>query len=263
MKLGLKHAKKEEVKEPLDFTEFDKKTEEFEKVLLTNYKKELDNKQQNPYNNYLRVSQITHDTKSCFRKIYYEFNEVEQINNPSIQDYFRLAIGTAIHEVVQANLKDNYLTHIEERFYDHEFKLTGQIDGYIKSTNQISDIKTCNEHVFKYVCEKGALNSHIAQVSLYIKMFNEKYNTNITSAKIIYINKASSIVDLEGFTHNSECVKIVDVNFNQKLYDKVIAKVNDFWKRFEENKLPTKVSTKYICNSCPYIQTCRNVKVWE
>lgn len=100
-----------------------------------------------------------------------------------------------------------------------------------------------------------------------------------------------SVDELEGITTKKEDedyhIKEIDFNFNQETLDIELNKVDDFWKLVENNKkieednkkaieynktvtkkkdlmpiktirLPNKISTDYICNSCPFLQVCRN-----
>lgn len=91
----------------------------------------------------------------------------------------------------------------------------------------------------------------------------------------------NSVNELEGIATKKEDedyhIKEIDFNFSQDVLDIELNKVDQFWKLVESNKkieeenkkatkksdirkikLPNKISTDYICNSCPFIQVCRN-----
>lgn len=235
--------------------------------------------------NYVRVSNLSGG--GCLRERYYDLisENIQEIKSeyikPNMQNVLRTTLGNKLHDFIQ-ELLENDLHGVEERVYDHEYKVTGKPDGLYKDS--VFEIKTVGLSVFNEVVRKGVpKESHVKQVHWYMRMLGLK------KAIIFYVNRNIDLffgtVDSFSMWDNiaqqqvwrdrnlEECIKTFTINFNQDIMDNEIKKVESFWERYaiaqqnvinEKNgdkllkeKPPPKISTDYICNNCKYLKHCR------
>lgn len=224
---------------------------------------------------YLRVSSIS---GGCLRKAYYQ-RTVPDKSNPvefSAKDVLRTTMGNKYHDLLQDILEDD-LINVEKRYFDHENKITGKIDGMFKSNNAIFEIKTCGLAKFNYIVRNNTPTiAHIHQVHWYMHM------TGARKAFILYVNRNvemffSSIDEFSFFSVKQmekrwssmgypEIFKVFKVDYDEnvfqsqkKIIDNYHERIKNFYdKKNPKDKPPPKIpETKGICNSCSFLNYCR------
>jgi len=161
-----------------------------------------------------------------------------------------------------------YLINSNKPKKDHVAQVHWYAYLYKKQQNKvINDLKItyiCKNQGKPYFINDEVLKSFDATHS-YLKNLVEWYEgkdkevpENLMRA---YYQANSHLEELNKLAFNHEedfMFKEFTFKYDESIIEAEIEKLKQFWERIDEGKkLPNKISTKYICDSCPYLKTCR------
>jgi hypothetical protein len=166
------------------------------------------------------------------------------------------AAGTAIHEYIQARLKNVIHTEYAIKYrYKNKFTISGHIDA-IMNTNRgitVMDIKTVNPTRWEYTLIKKPGMNYMFQINFY------GCAVKITPLEFLFVNK------------NNMAKHITRHTADPILFDETMDKVLNIQERLIEYKkcegeprmdlLPDFDGLSWECNFCPYHKFCQELNI--
>jgi len=219
----------------------------------------------------LKPSSIGHP---CLRKIYYDYWRVDQDTPFDYKSEIIFNMGSKLHEMVQAWLKDSdvFVSYQDKKNkYEIEFPVEapdllikkGKIDGILKIDNKlwILEIKTINDIGFDFLTEPK--KDHTYQGMLYVFLFEENLQRGLYPAyDKVFKNEDKQPLNVEGIIYlylnkNSAKLKSYTVLKDEALYKEILDKIQQLIAFIKAKELPPHKKTK-LCSYCPFFNTCKN-----
>lgn len=175
---------------------------------------------------------------SCKRSIYYDRIGIVPVMITSADMAAIYELGHANHAWVQRLFgKEDKAFVAEKKIYDEELLLSGHCDGVFTSRGWILEIKTVSADIYSSLVRP--LKEHVWQVHAYMVALR------IPRAQILYLSRGSGA--RRKFT----------VNFDQKIWDEVLAVISEVNAAVEAETPPAREVEYMNCRECKFAYTCR------
>jgi len=186
----------------------------------------------------------------CKRAIFFDIKGAPQNEKPVpvseyLRTHFTFEVGTYFHVLFQ-NLceRAGLLTKREAAIINHKYKIIGHMDGEltIDGERYALEIKTSGSWAYgRYVSSNAPDHAHVMQMTLYMGCLG------LDKGIIFYFDKDRS--------NTKEFI----VEFDPKLFEKLIGVINNFRADLSTNNLPAKEGDNpslYPCRFCAFSEVC-------